>query len=402
MKRLLVLTGGGDCPGLNAVIRAIVKRASQEKDWEVLGSIQAFNGVLWTPQEIVKLTPEAVRGIHFRGGTIIETTNKGGPFSWPVKRNDGTWETVDRSDEMIQRLEYMGVDCVINIGGDGSQRISQKLFEKGLNIIGVPKTIDNDLSMTDCTFGFQTAVQIATEAVDKLVTTSASHNRVFVLEVMGRDAGWLTGTAVFGGAQVALVPEIEMTKERKDFFFEHVKEQFMRSKKRSLVIAVSEGVRWWSEEKQCLDMVYASPDLDEYGHPRFGGISGVIASEISKKLGIEARGQISGYIPRSGKCYEYDRRLTSTLADKVVDLLLREDYGKMPVMRDIVPYSELEEFHTDAIDMGNIGNFPLPSNYYNPNEFMFTEQYVDFLTNIIGAPYRMEFTHEFPIVIPQE
>jgi 6-phosphofructokinase 1 len=235
----------------------------------------------------------------------------------------------------------------------------------------------------------------------KLHTTNESHQRIMVLEVMGRDAGWLTGTAVFGGAQIALVPEVEMTKERKDFFFEHVKEQYMRSPKHSLIIAVSEGVRWWNEEKQSLEMVYASPDLDEYGHPRFGGISGVIASEISKKLGIEARGQISGYIPRSGKCYEYDRRLTSTLADKVVDLLLREDYGKMPVMRDIVPYSELEEFHTDAIDMGNIGNFPLPSNYYNPNEFQFTDQYVDFLTNIIGAPYRMEFTHNFPIVIPQ-
>ena len=208
MKRVLITTGGGDCPGLNAVIRAIVKRASQETDWEVLGSIQAFNGVLWEPQEIVRLTPEVVRGIHFRGGTIIETTNKGGPFTWPVKKNDGTWEVVDRSDEMIRRLEYMGVDCVINIGGDGSQRISQKLYEKGLNIIGVPKTIDNDLSMTDCTFGFQTAVQIATEAVDKLVTTAASHNRVFVLEVMGRDAGWIAlNAAIAGGAEVCLLPE---------------------------------------------------------------------------------------------------------------------------------------------------------------------------------------------------
>ena len=180
MKRALVLTGGGDCPGLNAVIRAIVKRASQEKDWEVLGSIQAFNGVLWEPSEIVRLTPETVRGIHFRGGTILETTNKGGPFTWPVKNSDGTWTTVDRSDEMIKKLQYMGIDCVINIGGDGSQRISKKLFDKGLNIIGVPKTIDNDLSMTDSTFGFQTAVEIATESVDKLVTTAASHNRVFV------------------------------------------------------------------------------------------------------------------------------------------------------------------------------------------------------------------------------
>ena len=235
----------------------------------------------------------------------------------------------------------------------------------------------------------------------KLHTTNESHERIMVLEVMGRDAGWLTGSAIFGGAQVALVPEIEITKERKDFFFEFVKEKYMRSPKKSLIIAVSEGVRWYNDEKGETEMVYASSDLDEYGHPRFGGISGVIASEISKKTGIEARGQITGYIPRSGKCYEYDRRLTSTLADKVVDLLLREDYGKMPVMRDIVPYSELEEFHTDAIDMGNVGNFPLPHDYYDPNQFYFTDLYVDFLTNIIGEPYRMEFNHEFPVVIPQ-
>ena len=120
MKRLLVLTGGGDCPGLNAVIRAIVKRASQEKDWEVLGSIQAYNGILWEPTEVVRLTPETVRGIHFRGGTIIETTNKGGPFNWPVKNADGTWSTVDRSDEMLRKLQYLGIDAVISIGGDGS------------------------------------------------------------------------------------------------------------------------------------------------------------------------------------------------------------------------------------------------------------------------------------------
>jgi hypothetical protein len=169
-----------------------------------------------------------------------------------------------------------------------------------------------------------------------------------------------------------------------------------------LIIAVSEGVRWWNDEKGELEMIYASPDLDEYGHPRFGGISGVIASEISKRIGVEARGQISGYIPRSGKCYEYDRRLTATLADKVTDLLLRQDYGKMPVLKDIVPYNELEEYHTGAIDMGNIGNFPLPKKYYDANTFNFTPQYTDFLTNIIGQPYRMEFNHSFPVVIPQE
>ena len=207
MKRVMVLTGGGDCPGLNAVIRGIVKRASLEKDWEVMGCIESFNGVLREPTEIVMLDEKSVAGLLVEGGTILGTTNKGGPFAWPVKNADGSWTTVDRSDEMIRKLSYMGVDAVINIGGDGSQRISLALSQKGLNIVGVPKTIDNDLSLTDYTFGFQTAVQICTEAIDKLVTTAASHNRVFILEVMGRDAGWIAlHSAIAGGADVCLIP----------------------------------------------------------------------------------------------------------------------------------------------------------------------------------------------------
>ncbi len=153
MKRVLVLTGGGDCPGLNAVIRGIVKRASQEKNWEVIGSVQAFNGVLQEPQMIKVLDNEAVQGIHYIGGTILETTNKGGPLAWPIKNNDGTYSYEDRSEELIKKLKLLNVEAVINIGGDGSQRISQALYEKGLNIIGVPKTIDNDVSNTDTTFG---------------------------------------------------------------------------------------------------------------------------------------------------------------------------------------------------------------------------------------------------------
>ncbi|HBX67483.1 MAG TPA: 6-phosphofructokinase, partial [Balneolaceae bacterium] len=191
MKKVLVTTGGGDCPGLNAVIRAIVKRAGRTQDWEVYGSKEAFNGVLRTPKEIIKLDNERVAGIHAKGGTILQTTIKGGPFSWPVEKSDGSWTTEDRSDEMISYLKDEGFEVVINIGGDGSQRISQALHEKGLNVIGVPKTIDNDLACTDYTFGFQTAVDIATDAVDKLVTTAESHHRLMILEVMGRNAGWI-------------------------------------------------------------------------------------------------------------------------------------------------------------------------------------------------------------------
>ena len=141
MKRCLIVTGGGDCPGLNAVIRAIVKRASKERDWEIVGSIEAFNGVLREPTEIVILDEEKVAGIHYRGGTIIQTTNKGGPFAWPVKSKDGSWTTVDRSEEMLRKMQYLGIDAVINIGGDGSQRISKLLFDMGCNISACPKPL---------------------------------------------------------------------------------------------------------------------------------------------------------------------------------------------------------------------------------------------------------------------
>lgn len=401
-KTLAILSGGGDTPAINSSIECVRNRASM-LGFKVYGVLRGWKGLLGDG-DIVDLTNIPYNGIY--GGTAL-LSSRTNPF--PSKKN-----TEDRSQQILRNIERYKIDVLVTIGGDDTNGAAKKMYEKyGIPVIGFPKTIDNDLRTrtmhhyngqeheTVLCPGFASGAMAIKKLASKLHTTNESHQRIMVLEVMGRDAGWLTGSAVFGGAQMALIPEIEMTKERKEFFFESVKEQFMRSPKRSLVIAVSEGVRWWSEEKQQLDVVYASPDLDEYGHPRFGGISGVIASEISQKLKIEARGQISGYIPRSGKCYEYDRRLTSTLADKVVDLLLRSEYGKMPVMKDIVPYSELEEYHTTAIDMGDIGNFPLPQAYYDSNKFQFSDQYVDFLTNIIGAPYRMEFNHDFPIVIPE-
>ncbi|MBN2615382.1 MAG: ATP-dependent 6-phosphofructokinase [Bacteroidales bacterium] len=326
MKRLLIATGGGDCPGLNAVIRAVVHRASQEKDWEVLGSIQAFNGVLWEPTEVVRLDVDKVKGIHFQGGTIIETTNKGGPFAWPVKDKDGKWSYVDRSDEMIRKLQIMQIDAVISIGGDGSQQISEQLYRKGLNIIGVPKTIDNDLSSTDSTFGFQTAVEIATEAVDKLVTTAASHNRVFVMEVMGREAGWIAmNAAVAGGADVCLIPEmpydVELVKEA-------LEKRFVRDRGFAVVI-VAEGARPKGGQ-----MAVQQNDEVGYANQKLGGIARKLIDQL-KSAGFkhDMRETVLGHLQRGGVPIAYDRVLSAQFGVKAFEMVLDGDFGKMVAYR---------------------------------------------------------------------
>ena len=337
MKRVMVLTGGGDCPGLNAVIRAIVKRAALERDWEVIGSIEAFNGILREPTEIVVLDEKAVSGIHYQGGTIIQTTNKGGPFDWPVKQNDGTYISVDRSDEMIRKIGYLGIDAVINIGGDGSQRISQRLFEKWLNFIGVPKTIDNDLSATDATFGFQTAVQISTEAVDKLVTTAASHNRVQILEVMGRDAGWIAlNAAVAGGAEICLIPEIPYDIDK---VMQGIERRFVKG--RGFVnIVIAEGSR-------NIHGSQASQKSQEvgYAHVKLGGIGFRLEEEL-KNAGCEhsIRTTVLGHLQRGGVPIAYDRVLATQYGVKAFELVLRGEFGRMVSYRHpIITSVTLEE-----------------------------------------------------------
>ncbi len=331
LKRVMVLTGGGDCPGLNAVIRGIVKRASQEKDWEVIGCIESFNGVLREPTEIVELNEKAVEGLQIQGGTILGTTNKGGPFAWPVRNSDGTWTTVDRSDEMIRKLRYMGVDAVINIGGDGSQRISLGLAQKGLNIVGVPKTIDNDLSSTDYTFGFQTAVQICTEAIDKLVTTAASHNRVFIMEVMGRDAGWIAlHCAIAGGADVCIIPEIP-------YDINKIKEKIeQRYNKRHgyCIIVVAEGAKPMGGTA-----VGAESSEVGYQHIRLGGIGHQLAADL-KAAGVEhdIRCTILGHLQRGGTPIAFDRILASQFGVRAMEEVICGNYGQMVAYRhpDIV------------------------------------------------------------------
>jgi 6-phosphofructokinase 1 len=326
MKRLMVVTGGGDCPGLNAVIRAIVKRASQEREWEVIGCIDSFNGVLKEPTEIMVLDNNSVSGILVKGGTILGTTNKGGPFAWQIKNSDGTIETVDRSDEMIRRLQILGVDAVINIGGDGSQRISKALFEKGLNIIGVPKTIDNDLSATDFTFGFQTAVQTVTEAIDKLVTTASSHNRIFIMEVMGRDAGWIAlYGAVAGGADVCIIPEMP-------YNIEKIKEKIDSRYKRGrgfCIIVVAEGAYSGIRKKQ----KEATENIIS-NNLKQGGIGNILMKElIEAGVQHDIRLTVLGHVQRGGTPIAYDRVLASEFGVKAFELVLEGRFGEMVAYR---------------------------------------------------------------------
>jgi ATP-dependent phosphofructokinase / diphosphate-dependent phosphofructokinase len=321
-KRCMVLTGGGDCPGLNAVIRAIVKRASREENWEIVGSLDAFNGIMKDPPELVVLNKASVAGIHVKGGTILGTTNKGGPFNFPVKQKDGTWTSKDRSDELIEILERESIHAVINIGGDGSQAISQSLFEKGVNIIGVPKTIDNDLMSTDFTFGFQTAVEIATDALDKLVTTAESHHRIMIMEVMGREAGWIAlYTAIAGGAEICLLPEIPYNVDK---LITKIKQR-TNSGKGFVNIVIAEGA-------YPVDGEISSIRIDETGYRNeyLKGAGFKLAYQL-KQAGIETsiRTTILGHIQRGGTPCVFDRVLATQFGVKAFELVLENKFGQM-------------------------------------------------------------------------
>src|SRR5690349_4503390 len=321
MKKILVLTGGGDCPGLNAVIRGISKRARREKDWEVYGSIEAFNGVFKDPPEIVRLTSAKTAGIHVKGGTILKTTNKGNPLKFPYPQADGTVKFVDRSDELAKRLKDLQFDAVINIGGDGSQKISKVLHDKGIPIIGVPKTIDNDLSATDVTFGFQTAVQIATDSFDKLVTTAESHHRVMIMEVMGRDAGWIAlHTAIAGGAEICLIPEIPYDIKK---LVRRIELRYKKS--RGFVnIVIAEGAK----PKEGTITAKAGEKGSE--HVRLGGVAFQLSKQL-KDAGCKAeiRETVLGHVQRGGSPVAYDRVLATLFGVRAFELVLEKKFGRM-------------------------------------------------------------------------
>jgi len=336
LKKVLVLTGGGDCPGLNAVIRGIAKRARKEKNWEVYGSIEAFNGVLNEPQQIIKLTSRKTAGIHVKGGTILKTTNKSNPLKYPLLQPDGTIKEVDRTDELVQKINDLGFEAVINIGGDGSQKISKALHQKGLNIVGVPKTIDNDLSATDMTFGFQTAVQIATDSFDKLVTTAESHHRVMIMEVMGRDAGWIAlHTAIAGGAEICLIPEIPYDVAK---LVKRIDARYKEGKG-FVNVVIAEGAR----AKDGIIVARAGEKGSE--HVRLGGVAYQLSKQL-KEAGCQAeiRETVLGHIQRGGTPTAFDRVLASLFGVKAMELVIHGEFGKMVALKNnTITYVSLEE-----------------------------------------------------------
>ena len=323
-KRILVVTGGGDCPGLNAVIRGIFKSAQLDGNWEIIGCIESYNGLLKDTMEIMPLTEKDVAGIHVKGGTIIKTTNKGGPFHFPVQQPDGSWKLEDRSKLLLQRLDDLGIEAIISIGGDGSQRISLELMKLGLNVVGVPKTIDNDLACTDFTFGFQTAVQIATEAVDKLVTTAESHNRVFILEVMGRDAGWIAlHTALGGGAEVCIIPEIPYDPK---IIADKIETRY-KNGEGFCNIVMAEGAK--NIEGQ---ITGTAPTAVGDEHIKLGGAGDKLKFEL-EQLGVphDIRVTVLGHLQRGGIPIAYDRILATAFGVKAFELIKEKKYGTMVV-----------------------------------------------------------------------
>jgi len=311
-----VLTGGGDCPGLNAVIRAIVRKGVKEYDFEFVGFLDGWRGPL--EGLTTELGIDQVRGILPRGGTILKSSRTN-PFK------------IDAGVQRIQEnLASAGVDALIAIGGEDTLGVATKLAEVGVNVVGVPKTIDNDLSGTDFTFGFDTAVNIAMEAIDRLHTTAESHHRVMVVEVMGRHAGWIALHAgIAGGANIVLLPEHPFDIEK---VCELVESRFRT--KYAPIVVVSEGAVPVSGGA----MTLASSELDPFGHVRLGGIGDLIAGEIQERTGKEARAVVLGHVQRGGTPTAFDRWLATRFGLQAITAVHDKDYGTMVALRgaDIV------------------------------------------------------------------
>ncbi len=332
--RIAISTGGGDAPGLNAVIRAAVLSA-RTRGWDVLGIKRGFAGLLGE-DEIVPLTVDSVRGIASQGGTIIKTTNRGSPFAYPVQKPDGSWTNIDRSDELVENARNLGIEAIISIGGDGSLAIAKQLSEKGVRVVSVPKTIDNDVACTITTFGFDTAVNTAMEAIDKLHTTAESHDRVMILEVMGREAGFIALHAgVAGTADVILIPEIEWEMDK-------VCEKIMArdaSGKRSSIVVVAEGAKPKGGQESIIGASLPGQER------RLGGVAERLAFDIQRLTGKETRSMVLGHLQRGGSPTGYDRLLATRFGAAAVQAVADKKWGHMVALQSphlvTVPIAEV-------------------------------------------------------------
>ena len=320
--RIAISTGGGDAPGLNAVIRAAVLSAI-DRGWDVLGIKRGFAGLMGE-DEVIPMTRDTVRCIAHLGGTILRTTNRGNPFHYPRVQPDGSIVSEDRSQELIENAAQLGIDALISIGGDGSLSIAQNLCEKGMKIVGVPKTIDNDVSGTITTFGFDTAVNTAMEAIDKLHTTAESHDRVMVMEVMGRDAGFIAlHSGVAGTADVILIPEIP-------YDIEKVCEKIVardRAGRHFSIVVVAEGA--FPKGGTTSTMGESLPGEAR----RIGGLCEPIAREIQARTGKETRSLVLGHLQRGGMPTGYDRLLATRFGGAAVRAVADGKWGHMVALQ---------------------------------------------------------------------
>jgi phosphofructokinase-like protein len=328
-----ILTGGGDCPGLNAVIRAVVRKGVFHYRDEFVGFLEGWRGLI--ENKSMPLDLDAVGGILPRGGTILRTSRTN-----PSKRPDGI-------ETCIATLAKNKIDALVAIGGDDTLSVAQKLHEKGVKVVGVPKTIDNDLSGTDFTFGFDTACNIVCEAIDRLHTTAEAHNRVMVVEVMGRDAGWIAlYSGIAGGADVILIPERPFDIDK---VAESLRQRHERGRYFSIVV-VAEGAKF-SATAAGGSPIQQDMGKDEFGHAKLGGVANVLAKEIEKRTGFETRAVVLGHIQRGGSPSAFDRVLATRYGLGAIDMVHRSEFGCMAALRanKIISISLKEAISTNRV-----------------------------------------------------
>ncbi len=321
-KKIGILTGGGDCPGLNAVIRAVAKTAINQHNMDVIGFLDGFEGLVEERYKILSYL--SVSGILQQGGTILGTSNKANPFDWSIEIN-GKMVRQDLSDDAVAVYERLGLDALVCIGGDGTLSIANGLMEKGINVVGVPKTIDNDIMETDYTFGFNSAFTIAADAIDKIHTTAQSHHRVMVVEVMGRYAGWLAlYSGVAAGGDIILLPErpYDMEKVLEEVEFRG------KTGRRFTIVVIAEGAHPKGGEMVVKKMVKGSHDP-----VRLGGVGQVLANEIEERTGIESRVTVLGHLVRGGTPTPYDRVLATRYGVRALEEVVKGNFGKMVALQ---------------------------------------------------------------------